>query len=398
MGRRSRRPAVAWVLLAITATCLVVSGLLPDEDWPLLPIIVVGSAVVFASLCGALVASRRPENAVGWILLAVALSIASGLASTQWANRALVDHPGSVPGGVIAAWFQSWLWTPLTGLFPMLVLLFPTGRLPSRRWRVALWAVVAATVVPSAIVAFHPGPFATFPKISNPLGVPFVSLDLFGVLAGAWVITIPAAIASLFLRFRRARGIERQQIKWFFFAAVAGIALVLSNPVIFALAKRDPIFVGVSIGLLFPVIAFALLPGAIALSVLRYRLFEIDRLISRTVSYALITALLAGMFLCLALLPTTVVGRGEEVPQWLVAVATLVVVAAFRPVRRRVQDAVDRRFNRKRYDAAQTIAAFATRLREQTEIDALQVDLRGVVYETMQPMHVSLWLAPSNMR
>jgi hypothetical protein len=141
-GEVMKRPPMAWVVFAVTASSLAFAATLPDDDWPLEAISFLGVALLFASLCGAaLVASRRPDNAVGWILLAIALSLAGGLFATQYANRTLVDAPGSLPGGLAAAWFQSWLWTPLTGLFPLLVLVFPTGSLPSRRWRPVLWAI-----------------------------------------------------------------------------------------------------------------------------------------------------------------------------------------------------------------------------------------------------------------
>ena len=394
-----KRPATAWLVFGLTALCLTVATLLPDNDWPLNAILFVGVALLFASLCGALIGHRRPDNAVGWILLAIALSVAAGLAATQWANRALVDRPGSLPAGIPAAWLQSWLWAPLTGLFPLLVLWFPTGRVPSGRWRVVLWLTVAATVVPALTIAFRPGPFDTFKHIDNPLGVDILPVDLLQVLAGAWLLTVPAAVLSLFLRFRKASGVERQQIKWFFLAAVSAVVLVLLNPLIYALnANADPAIFGLHLGLIFPVFAFALLPAAIALAVLRYRLFDIDRIISRTLSYAIVTALLATTFILVVLVPTGVVGATGKTPDWLVAVATLVVAALFRPVRWRVQNAIDHRFNRRRYDAERTIDAFTARMREQTEVEGLQADLESLVTQTMQPVSVSLWITPPRNR
>jgi MFS family permease len=389
-----KRTAFAWIVFGMTAACVIGAAFLPDEDWERSSIVILGIAVVFTSACGALIASRRSDNATGWILLAIAFSIASGLLATQWANRALVDHPGSIPGGSAAAWFQSWLWTPLSGLFALLVLLFPTGHVLSRRWRLIGWVIGASAVLVCISVAFDPGPFQTFPKVQNPLGVEVFSRapDLFGALAGVWITTIPAAMLSLFLRFRRATSAERQQIKWFFFATTAAIVLILLNPLTFALnGGRDPVVFGVSTGFAFPIIAFALLPASIALAILRHRLYDIDRIISRTLSYAVITALLGGTFALVVLVPAAAFGTGRR-PDWLVAVATLSVAALFRPVRRRVQRVVDQRFNRARYDAEHTIALFTTRLRAQIDIDALGMELCAVVNTTVQPSRVSLWL------
>lgn len=384
---------MAWIVFAVTAACLAVAAALPDEDWPLEAISFLGVALIFASLCGALVASRRPDNAVGWILLAIALSLAGGLFATQYANRTLVDAPGSLPGGLAAAWFQSWLWTPLTGLFPLLVLVFPTGRLPSRRFRPVLWAIIAATVLPAVTIATRPGPFETFPKVANPLGVSAVPGDLLAWLAGGWLVTVPAALLSLFLRFRRARGVERQQIKWFFFAALSAVALVLSLPLIDLLSGgEDLVVLGVSIGFVFPILAFLMLPVAIALAVLRYRLFDIDRIISRTVGYGLVTALLIGLYVVLVVVFQRASRPLTGSSDLAVAVSTLLVAAVFVPLRRRVQTIVDRRFNRARYDAARTIGAFSVRLRGETHIDTLTVELQDLVRRTMQPSHVAVWL------
>jgi hypothetical protein len=196
-------------------------------------------------------------------------------------------------------------------------------------------------------------------------------------------------IASVILRFRRARGDERQQIKWFTFA----IAILALSVILFPLLETLGIFVvgGEPVGFIVPFLGLLTVPLSIGVAILRYRLYDIERIISRTFSYAIVTAILGATFALLVLLPPVLVG-GDSVPDYVIAVATLVVAALFRPVRRRVQDAVDHRFNRKRYDAEHTIEAFTARLREQVDIDALGAELEDVVGRTMQPSHVSLWV------
>jgi hypothetical protein len=390
--RRLGRQSLAWGLLAVTTTCLVGTVLMPDRDWPLNAIVFIGLAIELTAVAGAVVASRRPDNAVGWLLLGIGLCFASGLLATQYANRALIDAPGSLPGGVIAAWFQSWMWGALLTLLPLLLLLFPTGRLLSRRWRPVAWAIVGASSGFLLANALRPGGFETFPGVSNPLGVDAlrgVNSVVFAVNGPIAAASFVASVASLIIRFRRSRGEERQQLKWFVYAAIAAIALTLTNP--FTSAYTVP-GLRLNVSFALPVLGLTLLPLAIGAAVLRYRLFEIDRIVSRTVAYAGVTALLAsaygGLVFLFGLLLRPIAGASDLA----IAASVLVVAALFRPVRRRVQSAVDRRFNRARYDAARTIETFGARLRDQIDIDALATEVEGTVHRTMQPSSVSLWV------
>jgi hypothetical protein len=227
-------------------------------------------------------------------------------------------------------------------------------------------------------------PLDDYPELVNPLAAPEPFVGIFDVLAGAlsfFPLVIGLSVASLIIRARRADPIEREQIKWIAYVGavlVVGTALTLFTPLV------D----------LWPFLIFlplSAIPIASAIAIYRYRLFDIDRLISRTVSYALITVILGALFVLVALVPTILVG-GDDSPDWLIAIGTLVIVAFFRPVRRRVQGAVDRRFNRARYNATQTIESFSARLRDEVDLDALGAELRSVVSRTMQPAHVSLWV------
>jgi hypothetical protein len=241
----------------------------------------------------------------------------------------------------------------------------------------------------------RPGPLETFPSVENPIGIPALgSVD--AILGGGFfglVLTVLVTVVSLVVRFRRSRESERQQLKVFLFAVFAAIVLVSLNPIFFTFVF-DPDLEGSSLTMLFgfgmPLLALTLLPLGITLAILRYRLFDIDRLVSRTVSYAIITAVLGALYLSFVVgLQRLFVTTSNDL---LIAMSTLVVVAASVPVRRRVQRVVDQRFNRRRYNAERTVAAFAGRLRQQIDLDSLDAQLRAVVNETMQPDGVSLWL------
>jgi hypothetical protein len=367
---------------------------MPSDDWPLVATIPLGGVLIFLTLLGALVVNRRPDNAVGWILIAIGGLLAAGLFATQYAERALVAQPGSLPGGSIAAWFQTWLWIPIAGALPLLILLFPTGRPPSKRWDVVAWAACAVSVVAAATAAFRPGPYEVFPDVDNPLGNDVIGgLDeiagdlLFPLIA----LTTFAAVVSIVVRFRRSQGTERQQLKWFVFAVCCAAALTVTNPIINMATRSNDSYVS-ALSFFLPLLGLLLLPLAIAASVLRFRLYEIDRLVSRTLSYAIVSAILVGGYSLATLFPSALFGAGAETPDAMVAATTLVAVALVRPLMRRVRRVVDRRFNRSRYDARRTVDTFSARLREQIDIDALNDELRALVSTTMHPRHVSLWL------
>ncbi len=394
-----RRGMLAWALVGGAALCIAGAASMPDENWPALPMVALGAVLLTASTMGALIARRRPDHPIGWLLAAMGFFIAAGLFATVYAGRALVHRPGSLPLGLLAAWLQSWLFAPAIICVPLILLFFPSGHLPSRRWR---WvAVLTVAVGLTAILAesFRPGPFEALPSVSNPVGLTFASGPIEYVTSHGLPVLIAVfflAIASLVVRFRRSAGAERQQLKWFLQAVVVAVVFVAMNPLYFiflAPPKDAPVALVGLFGFFLPLGGLALVPVGIAIGILRYRAFDIDRLVSRSVSYAAVTLFLAGVFAVLVLVPTTVLGAGRRTPSWVIALATLGVAVLFQPVRARVQRRVDHRFDRARYNAAATIEAFAMRLRDEIDLDALTVELRAVVRGTMQPSHVSVWIA-----
>jgi hypothetical protein len=341
---------------------------------------------------GALIVWRRPSHPIGWLLCAFGL--ANGLAAfaAEYAIYGLVSHPGAAPGAGALAWVTSWLFAVNLALLTALLLLFPSGRPPSPRWR---W-VLGLTSVGNGLVVI--GALALWPRRGAALlqtngPAPAGVLAELGN-AGFWaaLAALLAAGASLVVRFRRARGVERQQLKWLLYAVVIAI---LGTPLLSLAPSRTPeLAVDLASALLI-----ALIPVAVGLAILRYRLYDIDRLINRTLVYGLLTALLAGVYALVVLVPGQLFGGlGTNQPSWAVAVATLAVAALFRPARRRIQQVVDRRFNRRKYDAAKTIEAFSARLREELDLDALSTELLAVVDQTMQPTQASLWLRPSTRK
>ena len=353
-----------------------------------------GSAPLLASLLafavvGGLVASREPRNPVGWLLVAVAVCITVRFVAESYARYALITAPGSLPGGLYAAWMQ-WIWFGVVAILAIfLPLYFPTGRLLSPRWRLVLWlgiAYLSAAVISNAL---QPGPTewlagvrpARNPVVYLPAAKPLV--DVIGLAGLCLLPGIGGAIAALVVRFRRSRGIERQQLKWFTYAAALA-------PLPFLVYEVVPGAFELLLALLLP-----LVPISVGIAILRYRLYEIDRILNRTLVYGLLTAVLGLCYAVGSLVFILVVGVRTGPPSWLVAAATLAAAAVFRPARRRIQAVVDRRFNRRRYNAAKTIQAFSGRLRDQIDLDTLSTEVLAVVDQTMEPTRVSLWLRPS---
>jgi hypothetical protein len=325
---------------------------------------------------GFVLASRRPGNRIGWLALAAGLTLGLRSFTDQYEQRALVAAPGSLPAGPLALWVSEWIWLISLALVAFLFLLFPTGRLRSRRWRPAAWfagsvfALSTAAVMAGATREWaHPS--ASLSQLVSP-----------PVLA-AMVICLLAALvvsgAAIVVRFARSAGEERLQLKWFAAAAV----LVVATFIALILTNSDSVAAAILNNL-----ALLCLDVAIAVAVLKYRLYEIDRIISRTLAYAIVTGLLVGVYAGLVLLATQVLTLKSPVA---VAGSTLVAAALFSPLRSRVQRAVDRRFNRARYDADQMVAAFAARLKDAVDLDAVQADLASVVQQALEPAHVSLW-------
>ena len=341
------------------------------------------------SVPGAVLVGYRPANPIGWILATLGVISGVALFLAEYGQYAIRTNPGSVPGGVLALWLAAVFGLPTLGLVPLLFLLFPDGSLPSPRWRPVAWVAVA--VVAGFIVAggFSPGPIGGEPLPGtprNPLGIEPAGQVLELIGAVAFLVTPAVTVLALLapvLRFRRAQGAERQQLKWFAYAAFLLVA------------GGAALFMPLSEGVAKAIVAAGLgcFTAGVAVAVLRYGLYEIDVIINRTLVYGLLTVLLGLGYAAAVLVGGQL--AGQERSNLVVAGSTLAVAAVFQPARRRVQAGVDRRFNRRRYDAAKTMEAFSGRLREEIDLDTLAAELLMVVDQTMQPTTASLWLRPS---
>jgi hypothetical protein len=388
--------AVSVALMALALALLLLSGsaALPSELGSLWGTAVQITVDFALPILGGLIASRRPDNLIGWIVCAAAVANAMDYFADGYATYALLAEPNSLPGGLVTAWVSNWVPMLALGLLPFFLLLFPTGRLPSRRWRpVAVFAVLVYVVLPVGY-AVLPGPLITFPSVENPLGHEGAAGEIVpGVgRVSAWmlfVLTSLVSLVSLVLRFRRSRREERQQIKWVAYAAAIIAAYLLVDSIFGeALDPISPILSAIFFGSLWV---------AIGVAILKYRLYNIDLLINRTLVYGALTAILAAVYFggIVVLQRLFVVLTGGKSTLAVVA-STLVIAALFNPLRRRIQSFIDRRFYRRKYDVTKTLETFSAKLREETDLDALSDDLVGVVRETMQPAHVSLWLRPDS--
>jgi hypothetical protein len=389
VGRRSTW--VAWSMLAVVLAGYAVGVPLSAARGQLLQDSTFLLAFAAFMAVGALIVAHRPGNAVGWIFSAIGLLTATGWLATEYAVRANLGRPGARPGGVLAAWYTSWYWYPTLALVLVFtLLLFPTGRLLSARWRPVAVAAAAATVGITALWALKPTLRDEENYIMrNPIGLAWVPQDpeqsaVGTVLYGLLLVCMVAAGLSLVLRFRRSQGVERQQLKWFTYAGALMILSLLAGDYLLA----DSSLVEVLAGLII-----ALVPVAADIAILRYRLYDIDRLINRTLVYGTLTAVLGAVYAAVVLvLGQGFGGAGGEPPSGAVAGATLAVAALFQPARRRIQQVVDRHFDRRKYDAAKTVEAFSARLRDEIDLDTLLAELLAVVNQTMQPTKASLWL------
>jgi hypothetical protein len=346
-------------------------------------------ALSFAT-AGAILASRLPSNAIGWLLAAGAFCFAVGNGAMGLGVYGLIAHPGGVPDAIWFAWLSGWIWAPAFGALFGLALVYPSGRLLSVRWwPVAVGAVLVITILTFGS-AFGPWTDGTFPG-QNPLQIVGAAPDAVGFLLGSLTVLVPLlTIASLVIRYRRAAGIERAQLKWFALVMAISLPALLVR---FSLYGNDGVELIVSnVALLVAYAGFALLPVAIGIAILRYRLYEIDRLISRTISYGVLTAIVGGLFGGFILVFQAVLAPVTGSNELAVAGSTLLVFALFQPLRRRVQRLVDRRFNRSRYDAERTVAAFAGRLRDEVDLDALKLEILATVTRAVEPTTVALWL------
>ena len=381
---------LAWFLWAATISLVLVALVLGLANRPEVPLVDAPLTIIpptFATL-GALISSRRPGNVMGWVFLATGILGSVQMFCGQYATVALAPDGPALSGGALAAWLAMLAQNsfPISILF--LVLLFPDGRLPSRRWRPLAWAMGVFLATTLVVGALSPGPFPEFPSASNPFGVegampsgPIVAVGGLGALA-----CVIVTLLSLIVRFYYSRGEERLQLKWFTYAATVGLStpLFLSSfvPAVFQM-----------VGPFLWTLGFLSLPLSAGVAVLKYRLYEIDIIINRTLVYGSLTAMLVALYFGgVVVLQYAFRALAGSESQLAIVASTLLIAALFNPLRRRVQNFIDHRFYRRKYDAAKTLEAFSAKLRDETDIDALDSELLSTVRETMQPEHVSLWL------
>ena len=382
-------------LLLITFSLLLVllgwSTPLPKgwSPWPDQALTSVGT--IGAPILGGLIASRRPENPYGWIWLSLGLSSAIVVVAEPYAAYALVAEPGSLPAPRMVNIALGSGWVVLVTLLPFVLLLFPTGRLPSPRWRFLAWVILAAGAT-AFILGFFTRDGGQGP-IENPLAVGGVVGEAIPVLVlGAIIVLFSSIILSalsLVVRYHWASGVERQQLKWVALAGVFVVGLIVADQL------RLDRLLGGTLWTLLDVATRVGLFVAVGIAILKHRLYDIDLLINRTLVYGPLTAALVVLYFGgVVVLQRVFVALAGQQSTLAVVASTLAIAALFNPLRRRVQAFVDRRFYRRKYDAAKTLASFNSRLREETDLDSLRVEVLGVVRETMQPEHASLWLHP----
>jgi hypothetical protein len=333
---------------------------------------------------GAIVALRRPANAIGWLLLAAGFISALGAFGLEYGVYAIVGRAIALPGGFFGAWLGSWTWVLfITGILPFVLLLFPDGRLLSARWRPVGWAAVLNVLVTAAFMAFKPGALQLAAYADNPFTpLPPSVVDRFSAIGiGLAFPVMGGASWSLVRRFRRSTGIEREQIKWLAFSAVPLAGAGLASTVLpDKLSQVLFVFILLSV------------PVGVGIAVLRYRLYDINVLINRTLVYGALSATLIAIYATTVILVGAVLSPFMSGSELSVAVSTLATLALVQPLRRRIQDIVNRRFYRSRYDAVRTLDALSIRLRDEVDLDTVCADLVNTVRHTVQPVHASVWL------
>jgi cytochrome b subunit of formate dehydrogenase len=395
---RSSATWLAWYMcalsLALTSLSLLLIALILNLSYPGIPIYYywLETTLVAAgySTVGAVIAPRcPPNNPIGWLFCAIGLIFGATHFSSEYATYALLAQPGSLLGGEAAAWMLSWLWVPGLGLVVFLGLLFPNGRLPSPRWRWFARFNTAAVLVGAILAAFSPGPILLTP-IQNPHGIEGLP-NVYRMVEAFMYALIVVAAGSMLVRLRQASEVERQQIKWFAYATTVAVSGVILKNTVFPAVSVTWVWWA---GLILTTVGLTGSPVAMGVAILRFRLYEIDLIINRTLVYGALTAILALFYLgsvtALQYLLSLLTGQGDTLA---IVASTLAIAALFNPLRRRIQGFIDRRFYRRKYDARKILEAFGSRLRDETDLERISEELVGVVRETMQPAHVSIWLS-----
>jgi hypothetical protein len=380
-GRRHLASVLLFMALAAEVGVVLLNLLMSDRaDRALLSVLPFAIVIVSAyAIVGWLIASRRPGNSIGWIFLAIALSLGGLVFATTYVRYGLVVAPGSLPFADVLSWVAGWAWAPgFTLLVTLSVLLFPNGKPPSPRWRPIIWAsfvVMGLLSVPVAIATWT----GSGSEIADSLQTMGTTLILFVALA---------SFAGMVVRYRRGGLTERQQLKWYTYAAVPEVAFL----VFLGYAASGSVIVPPLVLVVAPFVIAPLLPAAAAVAILRYRLYDLDRLVSRTIAYAVVTGGLVIVYLAINLGLTTAFSSLASGNSVVVAASTLAVAALFTPLRRRVQRVVDRRFDRARVDAEETATAFSERLRDEIDIASVNANLSATVRAALSPSTVALWL------
>jgi hypothetical protein len=393
---------LAWYMCAVSLTLmtlglflLVLSRSPVYADAPVFDYWLVNTviAISFSTVGGVIAPRLPPQNPIGWIFCTIGLVAGMRLFVAEYAVVTLLAEPGTVAGtlrgGEALAWVSSWLWVVHIGLFVFLALLFPDGRPPTARWRPFGWLVAGVIVVGTVSVALWPETAAGFDLVNHPLGIEVATDTLNPVETLLYGLAL-VAMSSMLVRLRRSKGVERQQIKWFAYA----VAVLATSAILAYVVSESMGVVWLGwVSTVLVIVSVVGLPVAVGIAILRYRLYNIDVLINRTLVYGSLTAVLVGVYLGSVVLFQELFRAltGQESQLGIVA-STLAIAALFNPLRHRIQGFIDRRFYRRKYDAARTLETFSAKLREETDLDALSDDLVGVIEETMQPEHVSLWL------
>jgi hypothetical protein len=407
--KRSVAAALGWLVLSFCAVSYAMALLLVNLSsvsggTPIVPPQVL--AFLAFPMVGALIVTQRPRNTVGWLFCAIGLGTSITSFSGGYVTHALAVHADAqLATGLIDALGNA-VWILNLGLGSLLLFLFPDGRLPSRRWRFVFWLDVAGIVAVSLSSLLYPGPLESHGRVVNPIGIPVAAPLLNAITSIGQTLFIPlalSAVVSVIVRYRREEGTQRQQIKWFAYGAALLVLTIFVTVIV--VTALTPSGQDGSNSLLSNVgfsLAFIMLPIGAGIGVLRYRLYDIDLIINRTLVYGSLTAILAGVYFGTVVgiqqLVRLISGQQAEQNPLVIVLSTLLIAALFTPLRQRIQQFIDRRFYRAKYDTARTLERFAATLRQDVDLAELREHLLGVVMETMQPAHVSLWLRETEPR